>query len=70
MPYDAISVHGKNYTKSVTLTLQKKFSTQGRKYRIWLGGVLYENKTDQLLNLDRLQLKTVNNVSNWFSRNS
>ena len=46
---------------------------QGRKYRIWLGGgggVLYKNKTDQLLNLDRLQLKTVNNVSNWFSRNS
>ena len=34
------------------------------------GGVLYENKTDQLLNLDRLQLKTVNNVGNWFSRNS
>ena len=31
------------------------------------GGVSYENKTDQLLNLDRLQLKTVNNVSNWFS---
>ncbi len=31
------------------------------------GGVLYENKTDQLLNLDRLQLKTFNNVSNWFS---
>ena len=36
----------------------------------WGRGVLYRNKADQLLNLDRLQLKTVNIVSNWFSRNS
>ncbi len=55
-------------TKSYTMLLHV-CTARGVNIEYGWGGVV-QTKTDQLLNLDRLQLKTVNNVSNWFSRNS